>query len=163
MILCTLSSIIVIVVRRAEYSWRNNSAAYSSVPQETVTQKKYALTLMGLRHSTSMSYTATLIPNRQDSSGVEGLTNNNNNNIFSQISDSHYTSSWLIQHIYYNITSIWWWWLMFYRHFCAHGRLKWPNDLQRLWSEVKDETTFRYASAEIRTRVVLICGQTRYR
>ena len=30
-------------------------------------------------------------------------------------------------------------------------------------AEVKDETTFRYAHTEIRTRVVVICGQTRYR
>ena len=29
--------------------------------------------------------------------------------------------------------------------------------------EVKDETSFRYAHAEIRTRVVVICGPTRYR
>jgi len=31
-----------------------------------------------------------------------------------------------------------------------------------LWSEVKDETPFRYAHAEFRTRVVMICGPTRY-
>jgi len=30
------------------------------------------------------------------------------------------------------------------------------------WGKVKDETTFRYAHAEIRTRVVVICGPTRY-
>jgi len=28
-------------------------------------------------------------------------------------------------------------------------------------NEVKDETPFRYAHAEIRTRVVVICGPTR--
>jgi len=26
---------------------------------------------------------------------------------------------------------MWWWWLMFYGHFCAHGRLNGPSDLQR--------------------------------
>jgi len=44
---------------------------------------------------------------------------------------------------------------MFYAHFCAHGRLNGP-------SEVKDETPFTYAHAEIRTRMVVICGPTRY-
>jgi len=29
-------------------------------------------------------------------------------------------------------------------------------------NEVKDETTVRYAHAEIRTQVVVICGPTRY-
>ena len=52
---------------------------------------------------------------------------------------------------------------MFYSHFCAHGRLNGPSDLQRQWDEVKDETTFRHAHAEIRSRVVVICGPTRYR
>ena len=32
-----------------------------------------------------------------------------------------------------------------------------------MWpSEVKDETPFKYAHAEIRTRVVVICGPTCY-
>ena len=44
-----------------------------------------------------------------------------------------------------------------YGHFCAQGRLNGPSDLQRYWDEVKDETTFRYAHARIRTRVVVIC------
>jgi len=57
----------------------------------------------------------------------------------------------------------WRWWLVFYGHFCARGRLNGPSDLQMKWGEVKDETTFRYAHAEIRTRVVVICGPTRYR
>ena len=47
-------------------------------------------------------------------------------------------------------------------HFCVHDRLNGPSVLQRWWSEVKDETPFRYAHAEIRTRVVVICGRTRY-
>ena len=54
------------------------------------------------------------------------------------------------------------WRLMFYSHRCAHGRLNGPIDLRRNWSEVEDETTFRYAHAEIRTQVVVICGPTRY-
>jgi len=41
-------------------------------------------------------------------------------------------------------------------HFCAHGSLNGQSDLQRQWSEVKDETPFRYAYAEIRTQVVVI-------
>ena len=45
---------------------------------------------------------------------------------------------------------------------CAHGTLNWPSDLQRQWNEVKEETPFRYADAEIRTEVVVICGPTRY-
>ena len=45
---------------------------------------------------------------------------------------------------------------MFYGHFRAHrGRLNGPSDLQQYWSEVKDETTFRCAHAEIRTRLVV--------
>jgi len=48
---------------------------------------------------------------------------------------------------------------MFYGHFFAHGKLNGPSDIQRLWSEVQDETPFRYAHAEIRTRVVAICNQ----
>ena len=51
---------------------------------------------------------------------------------------------------------------MFYGHFCAHGRLNGPSELRKQWSEHKDETPFRYAHAEIRTRVVVICGQMRY-
>ena len=47
------------------------------------------------------------------------------------------------------------WWLMFYGHCCGHGKLNGP-------SEVKHETPFRYAKAEIRTQVVVICGPTRY-
>ena len=43
-----------------------------------------------------------------------------------------------------------WWWLMFYGHFCAYGRLNGPSDLQKVMRE-------------IRTRVVVICGPTRYR
>ncbi|KAK2146453.1 hypothetical protein LSH36_606g01051 [Paralvinella palmiformis] len=43
--------------------------------------------------------------------------------------------------------------------FYAHGRLNGPSNLQ---SNVKDETPFRYADAKIRTRVVVICGPTRY-
>jgi len=42
------------------------------------------------------------------------------------------------------------------------GRLNGPSDLQRQWSEVEDETPFRYGHAEIRTRVVMICDPTRY-
>ena len=38
---------------------------------------------------------------------------------------------------------------MFYGHFCAHGRLIGPSDLQWQRSEVIDETPFRYAYAEI--------------
>ena len=41
------------------------------------------------------------------------------------------------------------WWLMFYGHFGAHDR-------------VKEETPFRYAQAEIRIQMVVICGPTRY-
>jgi len=52
---------------------------------------------------------------------------------------------------------------MFYAHFCAQGRLNGPSDLRRQWDEVKDETTFRYAHAGIRTRVVVIRGPARYR
>ena len=48
---------------------------------------------------------------------------------------------------------------MFYGQFCAHG----PSDLQKQWSEVKDETPFRYAQAEIWIQVVVICAPTRYR
>jgi len=33
-----------------------------------------------------------------------------------------------------------------------------PSQSWNLQSEVKDETTFRYANAEIGTRVVVICG-----
>ena len=51
---------------------------------------------------------------------------------------------------------------MFYGPFCAYGRLNGPSDFQRQWSEVVDETLFRYAHAEIRTQVVVICGPTRY-
>jgi len=43
---------------------------------------------------------------------------------------------------------------VFYDHFCAHGRLNGPK--------VKDETPFRYADAEIRTQVAVICGPTHY-
>ena len=49
------------------------------------------------------------------------------------------------------------WWLVIYGHFCTYGRLNGPSDLQRYWREVKDETLFRYAHAEIRARVVVIC------
>ena len=35
----------------------------------------------------------------------------------------------------------WWWWLMFYGHFCAHGRLNGPSDLQKQWIEVIYQTT----------------------
>ena len=49
------------------------------------------------------------------------------------------------------------WWLMFYCHFCAYGSLNGPSDLQREWSEVEDETPFRYGRVEIRTQVVVIC------
>ena len=41
-------------------------------------------------------------------------------------------------------------WLVLYGHFCAHVRLNGPSDL-------------RYAHAEIRTPVGMICGPTRYR
>ena len=51
---------------------------------------------------------------------------------------------------------------MFYDHFCARGRLNGPSDLQRQWSEVKDETPFRYAHAEVRTQIVVIYDPTRY-
>ena len=51
---------------------------------------------------------------------------------------------------------------MFYGHFCAHGRLNGPSDLQMLWSAVEDETPFRYAHAEIQTQVVVVCGPTHY-
>jgi len=60
-------------------------------------------------------------------------------------------------------TSRWgWWWLIFYGHFWAPDRLNGPSDVQMQWNEVKDETPFRYADAEIRTQVVVICGPTRY-
>ena len=55
----------------------------------------------------------------------------------------------------------WWWWLMFYGHFCAHGRLKRPSDSQRLWIEVR-VNSLRYAYAKIRIRVVVICGPAQY-
>jgi len=48
---------------------------------------------------------------------------------------------------------------MFNGYFYAHCMLSGPSDLQ---SEVKDETPFRYAHAEIRTQVVVICDVTRY-
>ena len=51
---------------------------------------------------------------------------------------------------------------MFYGHCCAHGRPNGPSDLQRYWSEVKDETPFRYAHAWILIHVVVICSPTRY-
>ena len=51
---------------------------------------------------------------------------------------------------------------MFYGRFCAHGKLNAPSDLQKKWCEVKDETPFRYAHAQIRTQVVVICNTTRY-
>jgi len=51
---------------------------------------------------------------------------------------------------------------MFHGHFLHMEGLNWPSDLQRWWSEVKDETTFRYAHAEIRTQVLVIYGTTRY-
>jgi len=40
------------------------------------------------------------------------------------------------------------------------SRLNGLSDLRRLWSEVKDETAFRYARDEIWTQVILICGPT---
>jgi hypothetical protein len=51
---------------------------------------------------------------------------------------------------------------MFYGHFCTQGRLNGLNDFQREWREVKDETPFGYAHAEIRAKVVSICGTMRY-
>ena len=39
-------------------------------------------------------------------------------------------------------------------HMSAHGKLNRPSDFRSLWSEVKDETPFRYAHAHIRIRVV---------
>ena len=51
---------------------------------------------------------------------------------------------------------------MFYRDLCAHGRLNGPSDLKKKKSQVKDETSFRYANAKIPTQVVVICGPTRY-
>ena len=35
-------------------------------------------------------------------------------------------------------------------------------NIQREWNELEDETPFRYAHAEIRTQVEVICGPTRY-
>ena len=52
--------------------------------------------------------------------------------------------------------------MMIYGHFSARCRLTGPSDLEREWSEVEDETLFRYSHAEIRTRVVVICHPTRY-
>jgi len=54
------------------------------------------------------------------------------------------------------------WLLMFYCHVCVHGRLNGSSDLQRQWSNVKDETSFRYAHTEIWTQVVVICDPTHY-
>jgi len=56
----------------------------------------------------------------------------------------------------------WWWWFMSYGNFCEHGRLNGPNGRQRWWSEVKDETPFRYAHIEIQTQVAVICDPTHY-
>ncbi|KAK2159125.1 hypothetical protein LSH36_158g05017 [Paralvinella palmiformis] len=44
----------------------------------------------------------------------------------------------------------------------VHRRLNRPSDLQMYCSEVKDEAPFRYAHAEIRTQVEVICGPTHY-
>ena len=52
--------------------------------------------------------------------------------------------------------------MLFYGHFCAHGRLNRPSDSRRLRSEVKVETPFRYAHTEIRIWVVVLCGPTHY-
>jgi len=41
-------------------------------------------------------------------------------------------------------------------------RLNGQSDLQRQWTEVKDETPLRYAHTEIRTPVVGISDPTRY-
>ena len=58
--------------------------------------------------------------------------------------------------------TVWWWCWRFYGHFRAHGRLNGPCDSQKHWCEVKDESLFRYANAEIRTQVVVTCDPTRY-
>jgi len=42
------------------------------------------------------------------------------------------------------------------------GQMGFRSDLQRYRNEVKDKTSRRYVHAEIRTRVVVICGPTRY-
>ena len=44
--------------------------------------------------------------------------------------------------------------MMFYGHFCAHGRRNKQSDFRMLWSEVKDETPFRYAHIEIQIWLV---------
>jgi len=46
--------------------------------------------------------------------------------------------------------------------FCANGSLNGPSDIQKKWSEVKDETPIRYAHAEIQTQVVVIWDPMRY-
>jgi len=51
---------------------------------------------------------------------------------------------------------------MFYSQFCAHGRLNGPNDLQGQRNEVKDETPFRHAYADIRNQTVVLFGPTSY-
>ena len=51
---------------------------------------------------------------------------------------------------------------MFHSHFCAQGKLNGPSDLRRKWDEVKDETPFRYAHTEIKTKVVVIYNPTCY-
>jgi len=51
---------------------------------------------------------------------------------------------------------------MFYGHFCVHRILNGPSDLQMQWSEVKDETPFRYAHGDIRTQEAVICDPKLY-
>ena len=63
--------------------------------------------------------------------------------------------SWLA---WIGLFSLGWCWFVFYGHFCTHGRLNGPSDFQRQWGEVKDETTFRYAHTEIRTRMLFSLG-----
>jgi len=54
------------------------------------------------------------------------------------------------------------WWLVFYGHFCVHGRLNGPSGPPKVLNECKDETLIRYAHPEIQTQVVVICDPTRY-
>ena len=53
--------------------------------------------------------------------------------IKSQIGDASDKNNYrLIALVTYCIkVTVWWWWLMFYGHFCVHGRLNGPSDFQR--------------------------------
>jgi len=52
--------------------------------------------------------------------------------------------------------------LLLYYHLYAQGKLKVPSDLQMEWDEMKDETSFSHAHAEILIQVVEMYGQPRY-